>query len=69
MRHKMNRIQSKNHNMGTYETKKVSISCHDKGKYTWYTIGYHVFINLHVNNTKRKWFNRVYTIYCNFWSK
>ena len=34
MRHKMNRIQSKNHNMGTYETKKVSISCHDKGKYT-----------------------------------
>lgn len=30
----MNRIQSKNHNIGTYETKKVSISCHDKGKNT-----------------------------------
>ena len=30
----MNRIQNKNHNIGTCETKKVSISCHDKEKNT-----------------------------------
>ena len=31
LRHLMNRIQSKNHKIGTYEINKISLSCfHDK---------------------------------------
>ena len=29
LRHSMNRIQSKNHRMGTYEVEKISLSCFD----------------------------------------
>ena len=29
LRHSMNRIQSKNHRIGTYEINKVSLSCFD----------------------------------------
>ena len=30
----MNKIQSKNHRIGTYEIKKLSLSCFDDKKYT-----------------------------------
>ena len=33
LRSSMNRIQSKNHRMGTYETNKVSLSCFDNKIY------------------------------------
>ena len=36
-RHLMNRIQSKDHRIGTYETNKISLSCFDD-KYTSQTV-------------------------------
>ena len=33
MRHKMRRIQSKKHELGTYEIKKISLSCFDNKQY------------------------------------
>ena len=33
LRHKMRGIRSKNHNLGTYETNKRSISCFDDKRY------------------------------------
>ena len=33
LRHLMNRIQSKNHGIGTYEINKISFSCFDEKKY------------------------------------
>ena len=33
LRHKMRRIKSKNHNLGTYETNKRSLSCFDDRRY------------------------------------
>ena len=33
LRHKMRGIKSKNHNLGTYETKKISLSCFDDKRY------------------------------------
>ena len=35
LRHTMRRIKSKNHNLGTYETNKRSLSCFD---YKWYIL-------------------------------
>ena len=29
VRHSMNRIQSENHRLGTYQTNKISLSCFD----------------------------------------
>ena len=33
IRHKMKRIQSKKHNLGTYEIAKISLSCFDDKRY------------------------------------
>ena len=33
IRHKMKRIQSKKHKLGTYEIKKISLSCFDEKRY------------------------------------
>ena len=33
VRHKMKRIQSKKHELGTYEVDKISLSCFDKKRY------------------------------------
>ena len=33
IRHKMNRIQSKKHKLGTYEIDKISLSCFDNRRY------------------------------------
>ena len=33
IRHKMKRIQSKKHKLGTYEIDKISLSCFDDKKY------------------------------------
>ena len=33
IRHKMNRIQSKKHKLGTYEIDKISLSCFDDKRY------------------------------------
>ena len=33
MRHKMKRIQSKKHKLGTYEINKISLSCFDDKRY------------------------------------
>ena len=35
LRHKMTRIQSKNHKLGTYEINKISLSCFDEKR--WYS--------------------------------
>ena len=34
MRHKMNKIQSKDHNIGSYRINKISLSSYDDKKYT-----------------------------------
>ena len=34
LRHSMNRIQSKDHRIGTYEINKISLSCFDDKIYT-----------------------------------
>ena len=33
LRHSMNRIQSKNHRIGTYDINKISLSCFDEKMY------------------------------------
>ena len=44
IRHKINRIQSKRHKLGTYETDKISLSCFDDKRYVLddriYTLSY-----------------------------
>ena len=44
IRHKMNRIQSKKHKLGTYEIDKISLSCFDNKRYVLddgnYTLSY-----------------------------
>ena len=44
IRHKMKRIQSKNHKLGTYEIDKISLSCFDDKRYVLddgiYTLSY-----------------------------
>ena len=44
IRHKMNKIQSKKHKLGTYEIDKISLSCFDDKRYVLddgiYTLSY-----------------------------
>ena len=52
MRHKMRRIQSKKHKLGTYEINKISLSCFDDKRYVQddsiNTLAYfHTYINSH----------------------
>ena len=46
--HEMNRIQSKNHDIGSYRINKVSLFCYDEAN----IISSHIFINLLANYTK-----------------
>ena len=52
IRHKMRRIQSKKHKLGTYEIDKISLSCFDNKRYVLddggYTVSY--FHNNSVKN-------------------
>ena len=34
MRHEMNRIPTKDHNIGTYRINKISLPCYDNKKHT-----------------------------------
>ena len=51
IRHKMKRIQSKKHKLGTYEIDKISLSCFDDKRYVLdngiYTLSY-----FHKNSVK-----------------
>ena len=52
MRHKMRRIETKKHNLGTYEINKISLSCFDDKRYVQddsiNTLAYfHTHINSH----------------------
>ena len=52
IRHKMKRIQSKKHKLGTYEIDKISLSCFDNKRYVLddgiYNLSY-----FHKNNVTR----------------
>ena len=54
MRHEMNRIQSKDQNIGTYRNNEIFLSCYnDKNTYVKLDIiGYLIFRNLLANRTK-----------------
>ena len=54
MKHAMNRIQSKDHNVGSHRINKISLcSYNNKNMYLKVNIvGYHIFINLLVNHIK-----------------
>ena len=46
MRHKMRRIQSKKHKIGTYEINKISLSCFDDKRFVL-NDGIHMFAYFH----------------------
>ena len=44
IRHKMKRIQSKKHKLGTYEIDKISLSCFDDKRYVrWWNLYFKLF--------------------------
>ena len=49
IRHKMKRIQSKKHKLGTYEIYKISLSCFDDKKYVC-RYGIYTLIYFHKNS-------------------
>ena len=51
IRHKMKRIRSKKHKLGTYEIDKISLSCFDDKRYVL-DDGIHTFSYFHKNNVK-----------------
>ena len=46
VRHKMKRIQSKKHKLGTYEINKISLLCFDEKRFVL-NDGIHMLANLH----------------------
>ena len=46
IRHKMKRIQSKKHKLGTYEINKISLLCFDEKRFVL-NDGIHMLANLH----------------------
>ena len=50
-RHKMKRIQSKKHELGTYEIDKISLSCFDNKRYVL-DDGIHTLSYFHKNSVK-----------------
>ena len=46
IRHKMRRIQAKNHKIGTYEIDKISLSCFDDKRFIL-DYGIHTLANFH----------------------
>ena len=51
IRHKMKRIQSKKHKLGTYEIDKISLSCFDDKRYVL-DDGIHILIYFNKNSVK-----------------
>ena len=51
IRHKMKRIQSKKHKLGTYEIDKISLSCFDDKRYVL-DDGIHTWSYFHKNSVK-----------------
>ena len=51
IRHKMKRIQSKKHKLGTYEIDKISLSCFDDKRYVL-DDGIHTLSYFHRNSVK-----------------
>ena len=51
IRHKMKRIQSKQHKLGTYEIDKISLSCFDDKRYVL-DDGIHILSYFHKNSVK-----------------
>ena len=51
IRHKMKRIQSKKHKLGTYEIDKISLSCFDDKRYVL-DDGIHTLSYFHKNSVK-----------------
>ena len=47
----MKRIQSKKHELGTYEIDKISLSCFDNKRYTL-DDGIHILSSFHKNSVK-----------------
>ena len=52
IRHKMKRIQSKKHKLGTYEIDKISLSCFDDKRYVL-DDGVHVLAYFHKDSVTR----------------
>ena len=50
IRHEMNRIQSKDHNIRSYRISKISLSSYNEQNIIkhGYILGCHIFINLHI---------------------
>ena len=53
IRHKMRRIQAKNHKVGTYEIDKISVSCYDDKRFVL-NDGIHPLAYFHKNSKKIK---------------
>ena len=53
IRHKMKRIQSKKHKIGTYEIEKISLSCFDDKRYVL-DDGIHTLAYFHKDSDNRK---------------
>ena len=54
IRHKMKRIQSKKHKLGTYEINKISLLCFDEKRFVL-NDGIHMLANLHKDIDSHKW--------------
>ena len=73
IRHKMNRIQSKKHKLGTYETDKISLSCFDDKRYVVddgiYTLSYFYKNSVtSCNNSKAgDYYCDYYYYYCDYY--
>ena len=54
IRHKMKRIQSKKHKLGTYEINKISLSCFDDKRYVkWWNLYFAFFFTKIVSQIKK----------------
>ena len=53
IRHKMKRTQSKKHKIGTYEVKKISVSCFDDKRYIL-DDGVHTLVYFHKDCKKQE---------------
>ena len=77
IRHKMNRIQTKKHKLGTYKINKISFSCFGDKRYVLddgiYTLSYfHKNSIISYNNRKRLWLLKKIMIIkkdCDYWKR
>ena len=64
LRHSINRIQTKDHSIGTYEIKKISSSCpDDKINILMDMIDYHYFLVIRVNYIKKVTSRSIHTAF------